>query len=78
MLRYKIDVLEALKEKGYSSYVLRRENLIGQKDLQKLRENKMIGFVNLDRVCSMLHCQPGKIIEWVPDPPKDAEDAEQN
>ena len=30
MLRYKIDILEELKEKGYSSYKLRKDKLMGE------------------------------------------------
>ena len=37
MLKYKIDVLEALKEKGYSSYKIRKDKLIGEAQLTKIR-----------------------------------------
>lgn len=30
MLKYKIDILEALKEKGYTSYKIRQDKLIGR------------------------------------------------
>ena len=31
MLKYKIDILEALKEKGYTSYKIRKDKLINLK-----------------------------------------------
>ena len=36
-IRYKVDVMAALKEKGYSSTRIREEKLIGQAYLQQIR-----------------------------------------
>ena len=36
MLTYKIDVLEALKESGYNSTRILKENLISQSAMQKI------------------------------------------
>ena len=36
-IKYKIDILAALKEKGYSTYRLRKEKLIGEATIQQLR-----------------------------------------
>ena len=66
MLRYKIDVMQAINESGCSTYQIRKEKLIGENALQALRENKMIGIRALDQVCSLLKMQPGDIIEWTP------------
>lgn len=67
MLVYKIDVLQKLKEKGYSSYILRNDHLLSQKTLQDLRHGVVVGNIALDRICGMLELQPGSIIKWVPD-----------
>lgn len=64
MLVYKINILDKLKEAGYSSYKMRREQLLGEATIQKLRENRMIGIESIDSVCRMLQCQPGDIIEF--------------
>lgn len=64
MLVYKINILDKLKEAGYSSYKMRREKLLGEATIQKLRENRMIGIESIDAVCRMLQCQPGDIIEY--------------
>ena len=66
-LRYKIDVLEALKEKGFTTYTLRKENKLSQSTLQKLREGKGVAWENIENLCSLLECQPGDIIEFVKD-----------
>lgn len=62
---YKFDVLQALKEKGYNTNRLRKEKLIAEGVIQSLRESKAISFVNLDKLCSLLNCQPGDILEYV-------------
>lgn len=64
MLVYKVNVLDKLKEAGYSSYKMRKEKLLGEATIQKLRENRMIGIESIDAVCRMLQCQPGDIIEY--------------
>ena len=39
-LQWKINVLAALKEKGYNTNKIRTEGLLSQSTLQKLREGK--------------------------------------
>lgn len=38
---YKIDVLAELKNKGYSAYKLRQQNILGQRTIQQLRDGVM-------------------------------------
>lgn len=66
-LKFKIDILEALKAKGYTTYTLRKDNLLSQSTIQKLREGKGLSWENIERLCAMLDCQPGDILEYVPD-----------
>lgn len=65
MFRYKIDVLHALKEKGYNSTKLRKEKLLGENAIQSLRKDEMVGIIALEKLCSILEMQPGDIIEYV-------------
>lgn len=61
-----------LKEKGYSSYKLRKEKLISQATLQKLRTGDgIIDSRTINRLCELLDCQPGDITEYVPDEKKE-------
>lgn len=66
-IRYKVDVLEKLKDAGYSSYRIRKEAVINQAALQKLREGRLIAWEQLATVCRLLGCQPGDLIEYVDD-----------
>lgn len=69
MLIYKIDVIEALKESGYNSTKILKENLLGQSAMQKLRKGEMVGIKTLDQICRLLDMQPGNIIKYVEDKP---------
>ena len=62
---YKFDVLQALKEQGYNTNRLRKERLLSEGVIQSLREKKAISFVNIAKLCELLKCQPGDIIEYV-------------
>ena len=62
---YKIDILVALKEAGYNTNRIRKEKLLSEGVLQSLREKKYISMENLSRVCALLNCQPGDLIEYV-------------
>lgn len=66
-IQYKTDVLIALKSAGYSTYRLRKEKLLGEATIQKLRENKPLSWENLSTICNLLKCQPGDIVEYIPD-----------
>ena len=72
MLVYKIDVIKELKDKGYNTNRIRKEKLIGENAMQKLREGKMVGNIALDQICTLLQKQPGSIIKWIPDPEEES------
>lgn len=62
-LCYKIDVLAALKAKGYSTYRLRKEKIFGEAIVQKFRNCDGVGWDTLETLCNLLNCQPSDIIE---------------
>ena len=64
-LRFKIDILEALKNMGYTTYTLRKKNVLSESTIQKMREGKGISWDNLEKLCALLKCQPGDLIEYV-------------
>ena len=66
-LRYKIDVMKALKEKGYSSTRIREEKLIGQSYLQQIRHQELVSWKTIDTLCALLDCQVGDLVEYVPE-----------
>ena len=66
MLRYKVDILDALKKAGYSTYRIRNEKPISEGTMQKLRKQETtITLESLNAICNLLKCQPGDLIEWV-------------
>lgn len=65
MLAYKINVLETLKEAGYTTTRLRKEKLLNESAIQYIREGKPVGAKALDNICMLLDMQPGNIIKYV-------------
>ena len=66
-LVYKIDALNALKEKGYNTNKIRTEGLLSQSTLQKFRNKQGVSWENLETLCRLLECQPADLIEFVAD-----------
>ena len=64
-IRYKIDVIAALKSAGYSTYKIRKEKIISQSTLQKFSNGEIVNADNMALICKLLKCQPGDIIEYV-------------
>jgi len=66
-ITYKLDVLQALKDSGYSTYRLRKDKLLGEATIQKLRNSEHVSWENIATICKLLSCQPGDIMEYTPD-----------
>ena len=66
-IKYKIDIIAALKESGYSTYRIRKEKIMAESTLQKYRNGEIVTADNLSLLCKLLNCQPGDILEYVPD-----------
>ena len=64
-IKYKTDILAALKEAGYNTGKIRNEKLLSESTLQSLRQQEAINFDNLGRLCKLLRCQPGDISEYI-------------
>lgn len=62
-VRYKIDVLAVLKERGFTTYALRKNKLLGESVIQQLRNGELVSWANIDKLCALLECQPGDILE---------------
>lgn len=69
MIRYKTDILSALKKAGYSTYRIKQEKILNQSQLQQIRDHKLLTQDALNKVCRLLDCQPGDILEYIPDGP---------
>lgn len=66
-MAFKINVLQALKDKGYSTYRIKNDKLLSQSTLQKLREGKPVSWENIETFCKLLEIQPGELLEYNPD-----------
>lgn len=66
-LQFKVDVLAALKEKGITTYQIRKEKLLSESTVQKLRAGIGVSWENLETLCRLLGCQPYDLIEYVKD-----------
>ena len=51
---YKINILDALKEKGYTTYYIRQNKLLGESTLQRLRNNQTISMTSLLTIANLL------------------------
>ena len=71
MIVYKDDILALLSDAGYTQYRLRKENLLPESVMIRLRNNEPITFTSLGKICSLLKCQPGDLIESIQDEGQD-------
>lgn len=72
-IQYKIDIMAELKKKGYTSTRIREEKLIGQSYLQQIRHKELVSWKILNIICGLLECQPGDLLEYLPDQEERAE-----
>lgn len=63
MYKYKIDVVKALSDRGYTSYKLKQSGLLSQGTLAKLKNNGNITLDTINAVCLMLKCQISDIVD---------------
>ena len=64
---FKFDVLQALKEKGYTTYRIRSDKILSESTVQKLRTGKPLSWENIETLCKWLNVQPGELLEYNPD-----------
>ena len=67
-IKYKTDILKLLKESGYSTYRLRKEKILGEATIQKIRNQELVSWENISTICGLIHCQPGEILEYIEEP----------
>ncbi|MBO5069900.1 MAG: helix-turn-helix transcriptional regulator [Roseburia sp.] len=64
MLYYKIDVLDALKQAGYTTYRIRKEKIIGEAQLSKIRAGEIVSKETINTICELLGAQPGDFLGY--------------
>ncbi len=58
-------LIALLKENGITSYRIRKENIIGQATWAKIQNGGDIDTRTIAKLCKLLNCQPGDILEYV-------------
>ena len=62
-------LFELLKAKGYTTYKIRQEKLIGQGTLTAIKNGTGgLDAKTIARLCEVLDCQPGDLMEYVREP----------
>lgn len=57
-----------MEERGLNKNWLRK-NGINPKVVDALWKGKNVNMSTINDICALLNCQPGDIIEWIPDEP---------
>lgn len=63
-------MVDLLQQKGVTSYTLKKYNIVGQSAWQKIQNNGNLDMRSIDALCKYLNCQPGDLLEYVPDEPE--------
>lgn len=66
-IKYKVDIIAELKKAGFNTSTIRKEKIMGEAMLQKIRSGQMPSWNVLETLCILLHCQPGDLIEFIDD-----------
>lgn len=59
-----------LKDAGYNATRIRSEKIMSQETYYRLKrgETADLRSSTIDKLCSLLSCQPGDLMEWIPNP----------
>lgn len=57
---------EKMQEKGVTTYRIRKENILSQSTLQKLRDGRHVTTETIERLCILLNCTPNDIMTITP------------
>lgn len=60
-------LLAMMEEKGLTTYKIRKEKIISEGTLQNIRNGKSITLDSVASLCDALNCQPGDILDYIPD-----------
>ena len=66
MFKYKINVMEELSKKGFTSTRLRNSKILSEATMTNIRAGKSVTLETLNIICVILRCQLSDIIEIEP------------
>lgn len=69
VIRPGVDVIAMLKDKGYSTYVIRRDKVLGESTVQKFRgdDKQLPSWAELAKLVHLLHVSPVDLIAYQSD-----------
>lgn len=66
MIKYKIDIADALERKKFNTYQAVKTKVLSQETLKKIKaEDTKISLETINRLCMLLNLQPKDLIEYV-------------
>lgn len=66
MIKYKINIADALERKGFNTYKAKTTKVLSQDTLKRLKnEDTNISLESLNRICMILDLQPKDLIKYV-------------
>lgn len=57
-------LLLMMQQKGLTTYKIRKENIISQSALTAIKNGKSVTTDTIAKLCKVLDCQPGDILEY--------------
>lgn len=66
MIRYD-KLVKLLSDNNVNTYTIKKNSIIGQASWDKIHNGGNIDMRTVDKLCAYLHCQPGDMLEYVPD-----------
>ena len=60
-------LLKMLSERGVTSYLIKKDKVIGQATFRRIKEGGDIDTRTIANLCAYLDCQPGDILDYVPE-----------
>ena len=75
MIKYD-KLFRALDEAGINTTKIRKDKIMSQDAYYGIRRGEQVNLTlsTIDKLCGLLQCQPGDLVEWVPDDDGDDED----
>ena len=63
-----------LKEKGYNPSRVKREGILSQSTIDRIKKGEGgLAHININMLCTILHCQPSDLMEFVYDEKEEQE-----
>ena len=62
-----LDVMKRLADSGWSSYRIRRERVLPEGTMTRIRSGQSITLATIDTICRLCSCQPGDFLRYIPD-----------